>query len=69
MHRFPASERSRKFLRDFYPDATLADWNNWKWQVRNRIRSVEQLSRIVQLTDDERNRCVETIRERHPWNR
>jgi lysine 2,3-aminomutase len=58
VHRFPASEQSRRFLKEFYPDATLSDWNNWKWQVRNRIRSVEQLSRIVNLTDDERNSVI-----------
>lgn len=54
LHRFPASERTRRFMRRFYPEATLAEWNNWKWQVRNRIRSVEQLERVINLTPDER---------------
>lgn len=53
-HRFPLSNRSRWFLKTYYPDATVADWNNWKWQVRHRIRSAEQLERIIHLTDDER---------------
>lgn len=52
--RFVSSEHSRKFLRKFYPDVTLAEWNDWKWQVRNRIRKVEQLERIINLTADER---------------
>lgn len=52
-HRFPLSDQSRAFLKRFYPDASVSDWNNWKWQVRNRIRSVEQLSKLVQLTAEE----------------
>jgi len=27
-----------------------ADWNNWKWQFRNRITSVEQLAKYVPLS-------------------
>jgi len=46
--------RSRAFRREFFPEATLADWNDWRWQLRNRIRSLEGLERIVRLTDDER---------------
>jgi len=31
------------------------EWTDWKWQLRNRIRTVEELERWVVLTDDERN--------------
>ncbi|MBL6664716.1 MAG: KamA family radical SAM protein [Rickettsiales bacterium] len=54
IHRFVASEKSRKFLKECYPKATLSDWNNWKWQVRNRIRKLDDLSRMIDLTDDEK---------------
>lgn len=50
----PVSESARAFLRKHYPNATLTDWNDWKWQVRNRVRSVEKLEKILNLTDDER---------------
>lgn len=53
-HRFPISSRSRVFLKKFYPDASVNDWNNWKWQVRNRIRTTEDLQRMINLTADER---------------
>jgi lysine 2,3-aminomutase len=56
-----ASERSELFLKKFYPGATIDDWNNWKWQVRNRIRNTEDLARIINLTADERS-AVETRR-------
>ncbi|MTI84199.1 MAG: lysine 2,3-aminomutase [Firmicutes bacterium] len=29
------------------------EWNNWKWQVRNRITSVDRLRQVVNLTDQE----------------
>ncbi|MBN1422527.1 MAG: KamA family radical SAM protein [Planctomycetes bacterium] len=48
------SARSRAFRRRFFPEATLADWNDWRWQLRNRIRNLDGLARIVRLTDDER---------------
>jgi len=54
INRFPLSERSKDFLRQHYPDATVADWNDWKWQVRNRVRRVEVLEKMISLTDDER---------------
>lgn len=52
--RFPASDRSKAFLKQFYPLATLHDWNDWKWQVRNRIRRVEVLDKMLNLTADEK---------------
>ena len=30
------------------------DWNDWRWQVRNRIRDLEGLERLFALTADER---------------
>jgi lysine 2,3-aminomutase len=49
------TERSDAFRQAFYPDATEADWNNWHWQMRNRIRDLAELGRIFQLSKDERS--------------
>jgi lysine 2,3-aminomutase len=46
--------RALVFRKRFFPQATEADWSNWRWQLRNRIKDPERLERIVQLTDDER---------------
>lgn len=54
INRFPLSDTSRAFLKKFYPDATVNDWNDWKWQVRNRIRKAETLGKILNLSDDEK---------------
>ncbi len=29
-------------------------WNDWRWQLSNRINSLEEIGRVINLTDDER---------------
>jgi lysine 2,3-aminomutase len=29
-------------------------WNDWRWQMSNRVNSVEEIGRVLNLTDDER---------------
>jgi lysine 2,3-aminomutase len=36
---------SDAFRRRFFPDATLAEWNDWRWQSRHRITKLAQLER------------------------
>ena len=35
-----------------------SDWNDWVWQLKNRITSVEQLERLMTLTEDEKIGCA-----------
>jgi lysine 2,3-aminomutase len=56
---WPVGEASNKFRKRFYSHVSLADWNDWRWQTRQRLRSYDGLDRIFQLSDDER----EGIRE------
>ena len=51
--RFRVSERSAAFLRNYYPDATLENWNDWRWQNRNRVRTLADLARMIELSDEE----------------
>ncbi len=51
--KFPAGERTKAFRKVFFPKASAEDWNDWRWQMRNRIRSQEALSRIFDLSDGE----------------
>ena len=37
----------------FWPDATPAQWNDWQWQMRHSIKSLEHLQGKIQLTDEE----------------
>jgi lysine 2,3-aminomutase len=34
------------------------DWNDWVWQLKNRITSQEQLEKYMVLTDDEKAGCA-----------
>jgi len=50
---------------DIWKDVSCEDWNDWKWQVRNRIVSVEQLSKIMEISKEEEheiNLCLEKFR-------
>jgi len=38
----------------FRPRPTSREWNDWGWQVANRITSVEELEQRIVLSDDER---------------
>jgi lysine 2,3-aminomutase len=53
--RFPAGETAQRFRRRCFPSACKTDWDDWRWQMRNRIRSLDALERIFVLSDDERD--------------
>ncbi len=52
--RFPASVESKRFARAFFPEASVAEWSDWRWQLRRRVKSMHDLTRIFLLSDDER---------------
>jgi lysine 2,3-aminomutase len=52
--RFPVNRETRAFYRTFYPDTTAAEWNDWRWQLRSRIRTLDELERVFALSEDER---------------
>ena len=52
--RFPASARSEQFRARYFPFATSAEWADWRWQMRNRVRSLEALEKVIRVSDDER---------------
>jgi len=44
----PSSGRAR-----YFPDATDEEWNDWRWQYRNRVRDLESLGRLLGWTSSE----------------
>jgi len=50
----PENPQSLNFRTQFYPEVTGNQWNNWRWQLRNRITTVGGLERIIRLSNDER---------------
>ena len=53
--RFPINPETRAFYRRFFPGTSSAEWNDWRWQLRARIRSLDELERIFALSEDERD--------------
>lgn len=47
--------------KQLFPDVTDAQWNDWKWQVRNRIVTLEQLRKYIQLTPDEEDGVKQSL--------
>ena len=59
------SERTRRFREEIYPGVSDATWNDWRWQLRNRIRELPALERVFQLTEEERE-AVKALGDRLP---
>lgn len=39
---------------DYYADIPDEKWNNWRWQLSNRINTPEEFEKVIPLTDSER---------------
>jgi lysine 2,3-aminomutase len=50
-----SDSRTRAFRKRFFPNTTPQEWKDWHWQLRNRIRDVETLGRMIRLSEDERH--------------
>ncbi len=37
-----------------WADVSLEQWEDWHWQIRNRITTVEELSRVINLSSEEK---------------
>ncbi len=47
-------EQTARFRRQFYPDATEQQWDDWRWQSRHRIKTLAQMEQMLQLSTAER---------------
>jgi lysine 2,3-aminomutase len=54
-----SNPRTRAFRRRFFPEATDREWNDWRWQSRHRIRTLEQFERMMKLSDCERDALIQ----------
>ncbi len=49
------NERSTLFRERFFPDTSDEEWNDWRWQSRHRIKTLEQFERVLDLSIEERD--------------
>lgn len=54
-----------KMLKNF--NASQDDWNDWKWQLKNSIRTVEELKQFIDLNDDE-VKIIEEVGSKYRWS-
>ncbi len=47
------SNRSLEFKQRYFPLTSVESWNDWKWQLRNSFNSIDDLKRIMKLTEKE----------------
>lgn len=45
----------------FYKNVSDKEWNDWKWQVKNRITDVDELRQIINLNEQEIKDIEETL--------
>jgi len=59
------STRSSEFIRRYFPLTNDELWNDWRWQLRNSFTSLDALSKIMELTDDE-TYAINSLKNRLP---
>lgn len=42
-------------------NVTDEQWNDWRWQVRNRVESLEELEKYINLTEEEKEGIKESL--------
>lgn len=47
---------------ELFPNVTDEQWNDWKWQVKNRIETLDELKKYVNLTPEEEEGVRQTLK-------
>ncbi len=47
---------------ELFPNVTDEQWNDWKWQVKNRIETLEELKKYIRLTKEEEDGVRESLK-------
>jgi len=50
---FPVNTQTLTFIQNNFPTATISEWNDWRWQIKNSFTTIEALSKFLKLTDKE----------------
>ena len=51
---------NRRFT--LFPNVSEEQWNDWRWQVKNRIETLDELKRYINLTSEEENGVKESLK-------
>jgi lysine 2,3-aminomutase len=53
----PLSTEEKSVL-NLFPGSTELDWEDWRWQIRNRVRSIDTITKFMKLTPQEERGVV-----------
>jgi len=56
----------KSFKKFFFPNVNSNLWNDYKWQLRNAITTVDQLSQKINLHDEEKKNILK-VEEKYPF--
>ncbi len=54
--------------RKIFTDISEELWNDWQWQVKNRITTVEDLKKYIPLTESEEEgiiKCLQNLKNEY----
>jgi len=57
------NKRGVKRKAEIFHDVTDEQWNDWHWQVKHRITTVDALRKLLPLTDEEERGVTEALRQ------
>lgn len=46
---------------ELWKDVTEEQWNDWLWQTRNRITTIEELKKVINLTEEEESGILKSL--------
>jgi hypothetical protein len=57
------NKRGAKRKAEIFHDVTDEQWNDWHWQVKHRITTVDALRELLTMTDEEERGVEEALRQ------
>lgn len=45
-----------------FPNVTDIQWNDWTWQIKNRIETLDDLKKYIKLTKEEEEGVIHTLK-------
>ena len=48
---------------DLFKDVSAEQWNDWRWQLKNGIRDIPTLEKVITLTDKEREQLKKCLKK------
>jgi len=50
------NKKQQKIAETINPDSTITNWKDWKWQMKNRIRTIDQFEKITGISFSEKEK-------------